>query len=258
MVPISHHLLLTNRRAVKTTAWYSIITSHCLSHTCTRIRTISCPFSPPRMMVWPADGVATSERHWGVSTRSPSAASLTPACCVCTCNTHLGQLRWTTPPVTGGRYTPRSLAVVRVRRTCGLRCVRLRPRVSRVWCCVTNIWTYSREGGGISGYRCHSFTRTADSVQSSIKPFLVLIDLLNRLWLISRIVDMNNGCLSPSSRLALYTSLHVLQPLPPAARYLSIYSHVTLLVLASALFLFAYSNSLLQWQCSQRGYVVCL
>lgn len=39
--------------------------------------------------------------------------------------------------------------------TRNLRGVRLTPRVSWVWSCITNIWIYSREGGGISNYRAY-------------------------------------------------------------------------------------------------------
>lgn len=241
MVLISHKLLLTNPRPLKTMAWYSIITSHYLSHTCTGIGTIRCPFSPPGMMVWPADAVATSERHTEASGHARARLHPSHQHAAFAHATHVRD-RWdqTTPPLQsfGGGVLHQGARLLWewVQRTCDCRCVRLCPRVSRVWFCVTNIWTYSREGGGISSY---AFTRTADSVQSTIKPFLALIDILNRFpgLLIWTTIVCHLAHVS-----LRYTRLHVLQPLPPAARYLSIHSHMTLLVSPSALFLFVYSN----------------
>lgn len=163
-------------------AWYRVITSHCLSQTCTVIKTISCSFSSPHMgwsgpqMVWQH----LRDTLWCQHTLEVNA-SLAPACCISTCNTHPGHMRCTTSPLQRGRwYTSRSLVVVKMWRTCDFRCVRLGPRVSWVWSSIDNIWIYSKEGGGISSYMCYTLIgQLTHQVQNTITSFLVFIDLLN-------------------------------------------------------------------------------
>lgn len=168
MVVIGHIFFPTNPRPVKTTALLNYHLTVSLSHTCTNNK--------------PALYALLFHTHWNLSYGRQMACkhlrdtlrtyrcrqfntymvsryltvSLTQTCCACTCNIQYIDTRCSNLPLWKvAVYTKLSCCVAfeGVWLTCNFRCVRLTPCVSCVWSCITNIWMYSREGGGISNYK---------------------------------------------------------------------------------------------------------